>query len=257
MGVKQQKPYLLKETNWKTVKEINYKIAVLPWGATEAHNYHLPYGTDIYESEFIAEAAAKLAWEKGIKIVVLPAIPYGVNTQQLDINMTININPSTQAKVLSDIIESLEKYGIEKLIILNGHGGNDFKCMIREFQKDTKIFLSVVSWFAIGNHDDFFENNGEHADELETSFMLYAFPELVLPLEVAGNGKAKTFKPTGFKEGWAWAPRKWTKVTEDTGIGNPKSATFEKGKKYVDYIVKKISQHFIELSSTALNDMYE
>ena len=44
--------YLLAEANWKTVKETSYKVAVLPWGATEAHNYHLPYATDNYQVDY-------------------------------------------------------------------------------------------------------------------------------------------------------------------------------------------------------------
>ena len=60
------RPYILSETNWKTVKDTVYDVAILPWGATEAHNYHLPYGTDIIEAESIASASAKMAWEKGV-----------------------------------------------------------------------------------------------------------------------------------------------------------------------------------------------
>ncbi|MEE9430788.1 MAG: creatininase family protein [Melioribacteraceae bacterium] len=250
------RPFLLKEINLKTVQEIDHKVAILPWGATEAHNYHLPYGTDIYESEFIAEVAAKLAWEKGAKVIVLPAIPFGVNTQQLDIKLTINMNPSTQAIILKDVIESLEKHGIEKFVILNSHGGNNFKQMIRELQKDTTIFLCSLSWFEI-NWEEFFEKGGDHANEMETSLMLSTHPELVSPLNEAGKGTAKTFKITAFKEKWVWAPRAWTSVTRDTGIGNPKLATAEKGKKYINLITEKIAQFFVDLYKADVQDMYE
>jgi len=143
------RPYLLKETNWKNVKTTEYNLAILPWGATEAHNYHLPYGTDIYETDVIAENAAKLAWGKGAQVIVLPTIPFGVNIQQLDIKLTINMNPSTQMNVLRDIIKSIENHGIEKLVILNGHGGNNFRQIIRELQQDTKLFLSTINWYEI------------------------------------------------------------------------------------------------------------
>jgi hypothetical protein len=48
------RPYILAETNWKAVKDTHYDVAVLPWGATEAHNYHLPYATDNYEADALA-----------------------------------------------------------------------------------------------------------------------------------------------------------------------------------------------------------
>ena len=79
------KPYLLSENNWKNIKNENFDLAILPWGATEAHNYHLPYGTDNYEADSIAAESAKIAWEKGAKVIVLPTIPFGVNTGQADI----------------------------------------------------------------------------------------------------------------------------------------------------------------------------
>ena len=126
------RPYILAENNWKTVKEATYAAAVLPWGATEAHNYHLPYGTDIIEADAVAAEAARLAWEQGAKIIVLPAIPFGVNTGQFDVRLYMNMNPSTQLAVLRDTVEVLDRQGIHKLIILNSHGGNDFKTMIRE-----------------------------------------------------------------------------------------------------------------------------
>ena len=86
------RPYIITENNWKSVKETDYTIAVLPWGATEAHNFHLPYSTDTIQAEYIAAEAARIASEKEAKIMVLPTIPFGVNTGQLPIRFTINMN---------------------------------------------------------------------------------------------------------------------------------------------------------------------
>lgn len=58
------RPYILAETNWKNVKDEEFTLAVLPWGATEAHNYHLPYATDIIEADHIAAASANRIGEK-------------------------------------------------------------------------------------------------------------------------------------------------------------------------------------------------
>ena len=66
------RPYILAETNWKSVKDTTFEVAVLPWGATEPHNYHLPYATDNYETGAIAERAAEIAWNKGAKVVLFP-----------------------------------------------------------------------------------------------------------------------------------------------------------------------------------------
>ncbi len=254
--MKTQRPHILKETNWKTVKETTFEVAVLPWGATEAHNYHLPYGTDIFETEAIAAESAHLAWEKGAKPIILPAIPFGVNTQQLDIPLTINMNPTTHAAVFVDVVESLAPHGIKKLVVLNGHGGNDFKNIIREAQVKTNIFLCQVNWFMVSAKEALFAVDGDHADEMETSLMLHLFPELVLPLTEAGDGSAKQFKINGLREKWAWAPRQWTQVTEDTGVGDPRQATAEKGAAYFEVITNEIATFLLELEATDVHEIY-
>jgi len=252
------RPYILAETNWKEIKNQKFDVAILPWGATEAHNYHLPYGTDILEAEYIAAEAARKAWEAGAKIIVLPVIPFGVNTGQADILLDINMSPSTQAAVLHDVLEVLNRQGIQKLLILNSHGGNDFKTMLRELGlKYPEMFLSSCNWFQALNKAAFFENAGDHADEMETSLILHLRPDLVLPLEEAGDGRDKKPKIKAYREGWAWAERKWSQISEDTGVGNPKKATKEKGERYFDAVTTKVSQLFVELANAQVNDLYE
>jgi creatinine amidohydrolase len=251
------RPYILAETTWKTVREMAYDVAVLPWGATEAHNYHLPYGTDNFESEHIAAEAARLAWEAGARVVVLPILPFGVQNGQLDIPFCVNLFPSTQAAILGDIAQSLEGQGICKLVILNGHGGNDFRPIIRELQPRMKIFMCVASWYQVVQAEDYFEDLGDHAGEMETSIMLHIAPELVRPLSQAGEGKERRFRIAGFREGWAWAPRQWTQVSSDTGIGNPGAASQQKGERYTAAVVERLSQFLVDLAAADPDDLYE
>lgn len=251
------RPYILAETNWRTVSNSSYELAVLPWGATEAHNYHLPYGTDIIEAEAIAAESARMASEEGAKVIVLPAIPFGVNTGQHDVKLDMNMNPTTQLAVLRDVVEVLNRQGIFKLIILNSHGGNDFKPMIRELGLQyPKMFISSCDWFKALDQKLFFEYKDDHAGEMETSLLLYLRPNLVLPLNEAGDGKALKFKFEAIREGWAWAERQWTKVTKDTGVGDPRKATKEKGEKYFKAVTNKVALFFLEVSTTTRSDFY-
>ena len=250
--------YILAETNWKHIKDTHFDLAVLPWGACEAHNYHLPYGTDIIEAEYIAAESARLAWERGTKLIVLPPIPFGVNTGQWDVKLDINMNPSTQLAVLRDLIEVLNRQGIHKLIILNSHGGNDFKTMIRELGlKFPSMFIAQCNWFQALDQKEFFENKDDHAGEMETSLLLYLRPDLVLPLSEATDGSAKKFKFSAIREGWAWAERQWTKVTTSTGVGDPRQATKEKGEKYFNAVTEKISRFMEEVAKTNREDFYQ
>ncbi len=252
------RPYILAETNWKNIKVAEIDLAILPWGATEAHNYHLPYGTDTLEADYIAAESAKIAWEKGAKLIVLPSVPFGVNTGQSDIRLDINIYPSTQLSILSDIIEGLNRHGIFKLLILNSHGGNDFKPLIRELGlKFPEMFLSCCNWYQSVKKSDFFENSGDHADEMETSLMLYLAPQYVLPLSNAGEGKEKKFKIKELSEGWAWAERRWSKISEDTGIGNPALSTREKGWFYFKAVTEKVAGLLMNLAKSDIKNLYE
>lgn len=253
------KPYILEQTNWKQVKNLKYEVAVLPWGATEPHNYHLPYGTDSLETAKIAEEAAEKAWKKGAKIMVLPTIPLGVqNPGQIDLPFCLHTKPSTQIIIFQDIVEALYNQGIRKLVLMNGHGGNDFKPMIREIQPQfPEMLISLVEWFKILDLSEYFEEDGDHAGEMETSVILHYFPHLVLPLDQAGNGEAKSSKLNGILNKTAWIPRKWDKVSEDTGVGNPKKATAEKGEKYLNDVTSKIAGFFIEFAECDLQNLYQ
>jgi creatinine amidohydrolase len=253
------KPYILEQTNWKQVKNEKYQVAVLPWGATEPHNYHLPYGTDSLETAKIAEEAAEKAWKKGAKIMVLPTIPLGVqNPGQINLPFCLHTNPSTQILIFKDIVKALYNQGIRKLVLMNGHGGNDFKPMIREIQPQfPEMLISLVEWFKILDLSEYFEEDGDHAGEMETSVILHYFPHLVLPLEEAGDGNAKLSKLKAIKNKTAWIPRKWDKVSEDTGVGNPKKASAEKGKKYLEDVTSKIAEFFIEFAECDLENLYQ
>lgn len=253
------RPYILAETNWKTLKDQHIELAILPWGATEAHNYHLPYATDVIEADGIAAEAARIAWEEGAEIIVLPTIPFGVNTGQTDIKLDINMQPSTQAAVLDDVIEVLNRQGIHKLLILNSHGGNNFKPIVRELGvKYPDMFISFCNWFQALDKSEYFEYpEGDHAEEMETSLVMYLEPELVRPLEEAGEGIEHRFKIKALREKWAWAERQWSEATEDTGVGNPKKATPEKGEAYFRAVTKKISEFLVELAEADLDDLYE
>ena len=98
---------------------------------------------------------------------------------------------------------------------------------------------------------DYFENPGDHADEVETSVMMHYHPELV-NLEEAGSGEYKTFAVQSLNEKVAWIPRNWGKVSKDTGVGDPRGASAEKGKKFAEAVAEKYARLFDELVNQKL-----
>ncbi|MEM7659727.1 MAG: creatininase family protein [Bacteroidota bacterium] len=252
------RPYLLAETNWQTVKDTDYQVAILPWGATEAHNWHLPYATDNLQVEHVMAEAGRLAWEDGAKVVVLPCVPFGVNTGQMDVKLCMNLNPSTQLAILRDVVEVLAGHGIRKFVIANGHGGNHFKQMLRELSVEfPEVFSCALNWFQAVNWDDYFDEPGDHAGEMETSAILHIAPHLVLPKSEWGDGYARPWKVKALRDGWVSSQRQWTKVTADTGVGNPAKSSAEKGAAYLQACQESIAEFLIELAAVDVDELYE
>jgi creatinine amidohydrolase len=240
---------ILARRTWAQLQGHHVETAVLPWGATEAHNTHLPYATDTIQCDAIGARAVAVAGDRGARVMLLPTVPFGVQTGQLDIPFCLNLNPSTQALVLRDLVRSLEPHGVRKFVVLNGHGGNDFKQTIRELQPATPILLLQVNWYQVLDARRYFDDPGDHAGELETSVMLEVAPELVGALGSAGPGTARLPAVAGMRAGWAWAPRRWTQVTDDTGVGNPALATRDKGARYLTALTETLAAFLVELDA--------
>lgn len=256
------RPWILSETNYAYTKENPYQVAVLPLGATEPHNLHLPYGTDTCEGTIIGEHVCQAAHQRGAKVVLLPAIPYGTETNMRQFPLAMNVNPSTLNLFVTDLIRSLEESGIRKILLLNSHGGNEFKPLLRELAGKTAAHLFLCDWFkAISDvYDEVFENRDDHAGEMETSLAMAFFPHLVA-LSPDGSLIADegTRKPTRFdavNAGWVSITRPWHLLTTNTGAGNPHQATAEKGERLMAILIERLSQFLVELSAADVDEQF-
>ncbi len=255
-------PWNLEKTTYATVKSLHYEVAVLPIGATEPHNLHLPYGTDSLMGTYIGERICENAWQQGAKVMLLPTIPYGTDTNQREFPFSMNVNPSTMYRLVTDLVESLCHRGIKKIVLLNSHGGNEFKGYLREMFGKTEANLFLCDWFRLFNdvYKEIFEEPDDHAGEMETSIAMVLFPELVARNEkgklLADEG-AKT--PTRFEavnRGWIGVTRAWHLLTTNSGAGNPHKASTEKGERVLSVIVDRVSRFLVELSDSPLDERF-
>jgi creatinine amidohydrolase len=240
------------------VSQNRYEIAILPIGACEPHNQHLPYGADAFQSEHVCDRVCAAAVKLGAKVVQLPTIPYGVQSNMFDVPdaLPINIYPATFFAFLRDIVDSLERRGILKLVLFNSHGGNDFlKPFIREMTGRSKVFICVIDWWRVGKdvYSTIFDQPDDHAGELETSVNLVITPELV-NLADAADGSFKQTRFEAVNKGWVSVSRPWHLLTESTGVGDPRAATKEKGEKYLAVVVPRLAKFVAELSSADVTD---
>ena len=111
------RPWILSEINYGYLREHPCEVAVLPMGATEPHNLHLPYGTDIFEAEAIAGRACEAAFKHGAarRACCRPS-PTAPTRTSSAFPLAINLNPSTLTQVIRDIVDSLAVHGIVKLL---------------------------------------------------------------------------------------------------------------------------------------------
>ena len=240
--------YVLHEANYGQLHGHRPDVAVLPWGATEAHNYHMPHGSDIIEATALAEGAAQIADEQDARVIVLPPVPFGSNAQQLDQVATIHLSTPTMAAILSDVTRSLMQQGIDRLVIVNSHGGNELKGLVRDVQADTGMLIVVINFWQLipDQRQAIFDEVGDHADETETSLMLHLHPDWVA-LEQAGEGASVPFDINALQQPGIWTPRPWSSTQPDTGSGDPRKATAEKGRQYFEQLTGAIAEVLIAL----------
>jgi creatinine amidohydrolase len=251
--------WVLAEQNHAFIRSQRWEVAVLPFGATEPHNLHMPYGTDNFQVEVIAQRVCEQAYRAGAKVVLLPAIPYGVNTNHLKIpgGLACSVTPTTLLHLLTDLVDSLERQGVRKLVLLNGHGGNELKPLTRELHHRTGVFLCVCDWYRVAAdlYPKLFKEPGEHADEIETSMGLAFFPELIR-MELADEGAARPCRFEAVNRGWVSITRPWHLVTTNTGLGNPAAASAEKGRRLMDVLVERLGRFLVELAEAPMGEEF-
>lgn len=248
----------LSETNYGAIRDAApFEVAILPFGATEPHNLHLPYGTDIYEADIIADRSCEAAHAQGARVVRLPTIPYGTETNQMHFPLAMNLNPTTLAAVIRDIVHSLDRHGVRKCVLLNSHGGNDFKWVLRELHETTRVHLFLCNWYKvpIDRQKEIFDDPGDHAGELETSMILAHHPDLVRMEQADAGTMAKT-RFDAVNRGWVEITRPWHLFTTNSGAGDPRPATAEKGHALTELVVERIARFLVELSASKLDDSF-
>jgi creatinine amidohydrolase len=253
------RPYVLSEQNHAFVRAQTWEVAVLPFGATEPHNLHMPYGTDCFQVEEIGRRACARAYEAGAKVILLPTVPFGVNTNFFKVPGAIacGVTPTTLLRILDDLADALERQGVRKLLLLNGHGGNELKPLIRELHHRRGIFICLCDWFrmAMDAYPAIFDQPGEHADEVETSLGLAFFPELVKK-EQADAGETPPSRFGAINHGWITITRPWHLATVNTGMGNPATASAEKGRRLMDTLVERLSTFLAELAAAPMDETF-
>jgi creatinine amidohydrolase len=254
--------YILAETNYAYTKANPYEVAVLPLGATEPHNLHLPYGTDLFEGTIVGEKICEAAHRRGAKVVLLPTIPFGTETNMHRLPLAINVDPTTLFQFVTDVVRSCIHSGVKKIVLLNSHGGNEMKPLLRQLADKIDGHLFLCNWYQVlqDEYGRIFEHQDDHGGEMETSFILAHYPHLVATNSAgkltADDGAVRPTRFEAINRGWVGITRPWHLLTTNTGSGYPHAASAEKANQMMQVLVDRIGTFLVELSAAPLDEKF-
>ena len=234
-------------------------VAILPVGSIEIHGPHMPTGTD----SLIVYGVAKLAARKA-DAVVLPPFYYAYVPENRHFPGTISLTAKTMLTLLEEVCDEIARNGFRKILILNGHGGNNE--ILRVFLRDSLAKKRKYAIYAMINPGalirDLIEELTQgrtfgHACEVEASAGLYLFEDSIKMERIEREAKLGS---TGLPQGIE-TPVDWQAYATELYLGDPRHATREKGKILVERFADNLANAIRTIKQEAnvpriLDDFY-
>jgi creatinine amidohydrolase len=245
---------LLLEMSWVEAEEYfaENDIAILPVGSNEQHGPANPLGTDHLIAKAIAEETAKR-----IGVLCLPVVPFGVSSHHRQFWGTIYVSPKAFKEYVKEACLALKYYGVRKIVIVNGHGGNlaSLSELAREMREEG-VFVSVFQWWPAAARllPDLFDlEERKHASAEETSVNLALHPNIV---DMAKAVDEKSREHPVQAEGIT-LPLDTADFSETGVWGKSTTASAEKGKKDLEAVIDELARHVKLLKNAKIEDLAE
>jgi creatinine amidohydrolase len=216
----------LAETTWPDAADADADLAVLPVGSTEQHGPHAPLSTDALSAEAVAEAGTD-AYDG--EVAIAPTLPYGVSEEHRHFSGTLWLSPDTFRDVVREVIGSLAHHGWDRVVLVNGHGGNAdaLREVAAAATREGLARVAAFTWFDAVDPGDM-----GHAGPVETSVLTAHAPHLVREERLAEAAE-------GAADGWG----EWVSGTnlaydsaafaENGTVGDPSTASAERGEELI------------------------
>ncbi len=232
-------------------------VVIVPTGSVEQHGPHCPVDVDISGPFYMAVRAAQAVTD--FPVIVAPPVWSGFTHYNMGFPGTINLRIETYLNLVADVCRSIHANGFKRIVVINGHGGNDAPNRVVMNQiSEENIFIVAFSWWSavreemvrLGEADG---GGVGHGGEWETSVQLHLRPHLIDRSRMVVDTHPNPFSPelrhfAGFSE----RRRDSSKVTGTHG--DPFAASAEKGEKIVHAVVQKLVQMVREYHAQPVRD---
>jgi len=236
----------LSEATWTDADAVDTDLALLPVGSTEQHGPHAPLGTDALTAEAIADAGAEAYTDDtGEEVVVAPAVPVGVAEEHRQFTGTLWVSEDTFRDYVRETVASLASHGWDRVVVVNGHGGNTdaLREVCGQVTRDTDAYAVAYTWFDVVKQSLTGSQNSESSDDaidpavpfghggpVETSVVRHLRPELIREdrLDAAGEGAAGGWGE--FESGTNLAYDS-AEFSENGAVGDPRDGSDELGER--------------------------
>ena len=212
-------------------------IVVLPVASMEQHGPHLPVGVDTILCERVCRAGAEQV-AGDVPVVVAPTLWCGMAEHHMTFGGTFTFDIPTYRAVLLAFLRSIERHGFNRVLIVNGHGGNiaALNAFLPDFVRETRLRVSAATYFELMRTDiaPLLEDQTtvQHACEVETSLMMAIAPDLV-----RRDRMAEAFSDPDARNRFRTVParfRSFKKITASGVLGDARRASRAKGEKLLE-----------------------
>ena len=222
----------LKDSAWPAVADADATLAVLPVGSTEQHGPHAPLGTDTFAARAVAAAAVE---QYDAEAVVAPTIPVGVAEEHREFAGTLWVSPDTFRSYVRETIESLASHGFDRVVVVNGHGGNvdALREVCAQLSRAGIAYAVPFTWFDAIDAEEIAGEQMGHGGAVETSVIRHLHPEHV---------DESAFESAAANGAESWG--EWlhgVNLAHDTGefsdsgvVGDPSESAPEAGEKLLE-----------------------
>lgn len=249
-------PGLLEEMTIDEVRAFKAEVIVLPLGSTEPHGDHLPYGTDTMSVTRLCRLGVERANKRGGRVMLYPTLPITNNANFRAFPFALRIGVRTLMTMIIEIARQCKEDGANKMVIVNGHGGNPgaINAALREISgMDDMPFVCQATNLCPDGFKSPIEHPSDHAGEGETCEIMWIRPDLVredkLVKYPVGELRKKSFKRANFV-------RPWHLYLPTSAGGETRKSSAKKGKIQVEAEARALSELLVDLSKTKFDKRF-